>query len=61
MPIQSNTRNVFSVVYSTPVLPLTLVAPISSMSGYSAATMSAIASSVPVSTSKITFVGITTV
>ena len=61
MPIQSNTRKVFSVVYSTPVLPLTLVAPSSSMSGDNAATMRATASSVPVSTSRITFVGIVTV
>ena len=57
MPIQSNTRRVFSVVKSMVVLPLTLVAPTSSMSGESAATMSATASSVPVSTSRMTLVG----
>ena len=55
-PIQSNTRKVFSVVKSMVVLPLTLVAPISSRSGESAATISATASSVPVSTSRMTFV-----
>ncbi len=37
MPIQSNTRKVFSVVYSTPVLPFTLVTPTNSLSGDSAA------------------------
>ena len=60
-PMRSKTRSVFSVVSSTPVLPLTAVAPTSSMSGDSAATISATASSVPVSTSRMTFVGMTAV
>ena len=53
----SKTRSEFSVQYSTGTLPLTVVAPISSRSGWSAASMSATASSVPVSTSRISFVG----
>ena len=56
-PIQSKTRRVFSVQLWTAVLPLTVVAPTSSSSGERAATMSATASSVPVSTSRMTFVG----
>ena len=56
MPIQSNTRSVFSVHESTLVLPLTTVAPTSSRSGDSAAVMSATASSVPVSTSRMILV-----
>ena len=59
--MRSNTRSVFSVVSSTPVLPLTAVAPTSSMSGDSAATISATASSVPVSTSRMILVGMTPV
>ena len=54
----SNTRSEFSVQYSTGTLPLTVVAAISSRSGWRAASMSATASSVPVSTSRISFVGI---
>ena len=56
IPIQSKTRSVFSVQLSTLVLPLTTVAPTSSMSGDRAAVMSATASSVPVSTSRMIFV-----
>ena len=56
IPIQSNTRSVFSVQLSTLVLPLTTLAPTSSMSGDSAAVMRATASSVPVSTSRMIFV-----
>ena len=56
VPIHSNTRSVFSTHESRTVLPLTTVAPTSSRSGERAAVMSATASSVPVSTSRMIFV-----
>ena len=53
-PRRSKTRSVFSVVNSRGTFPFTVVAATSSMSGCSAASISATASSVPVSTSRIT-------
>ena len=54
---RSITRSVLSVQYSTGLLPFTVVAATSSRSGWSAASISATASSVPVSTSRISFFG----
>src|SRR5271163_2596629 len=54
-PIWSSVRSVLSVVCSSSRLPFTVVQAISSRSGCSAANMMATASSVPVSTSRISF------
>src|SRR5687768_16873695 len=59
-PSRSNTRSVLSVQSATGLLPLTVVTATSSRSGWSAASISAIASSVPVSTSRISFRGAAT-
>src|SRR3954452_1360221 len=56
-PMASKTRNEFSVHSSTGTLPFTVVAATSSRSGCNAANMRATASSVPVSTSRMSFVG----
>src|SRR3954464_15062613 len=56
-PMKSRTRSVLSVVFSTGTLPFTVVTATSSSCGWSAANMIATASSVPVSTSRITFCG----
>src|SRR6185295_16848737 len=52
-PTWSSTRSVLSVQYRTSTLPLTVVQPTRSSAGCSAASITATASSVPVSTSRI--------
>src|SRR5687767_10893216 len=52
-PTWSSTRSVLSVQYCTSTLPLTVVQPTRSRAGCNAASMTATASSVPVSTSRI--------
>src|SRR5215217_6852324 len=56
-PMTSKTRNEFSVHTSTGTLPFTVVAATSLRSGCNAANRRATASSVPVSTSRMSFVG----
>src|SRR5688572_4418236 len=54
-PTWSSTRSVLSVQYCTSTLPLTVVQPTRSSAGWSAASITATASSVPVSTSRMSF------
>src|SRR6266540_4671112 len=54
-PTWSSTRRVLSVQYCTSTLPLTVVQPTRSSAGCNAASITATASSVPVSTSRISF------
>ena len=56
-PNQSRTVTVLGVVWSIPTLPATVVAATSSISGSSTASPNARASSIPVSTSKMTGIG----